>query len=287
MQTLETTHSIQPPPAPGGYLLPRNSQERRRLQIQGEITNPFTEALFVRAGIRPGMRILDLGCGVGEVSRIAARLAGPTGSVVGVDVDPAALDVARTRAFDEGLDNVTFSHRDICYDSIDGTFDAVVGRHILIHLQEPQRMLRRVAELLRPRGLAVFHEYDMSVTPPSSPELQLFNRMIGMGRQVVARVLRHPDLGAQMYRMMGEVGLEHPKSHAEFLIDGGPDNLICDWLAETMRAILPYLESAGVITAAELDVDSLAERLRTECQHSNRQFMSIALLVGTYARKAY
>ena len=64
--------------------------------------------IFAEAGIRPGMRVLDLGCGAGDVTFVAADLVGPEGSVVGVDRSPEALARARLRAGQRGLTQVRF-----------------------------------------------------------------------------------------------------------------------------------------------------------------------------------
>ena len=69
------------------YALPATDRERQRLMSQAEMVRPITRRLFVDAGIGPGMRVLDLGCGVGDVSLLLADLVGPTGEVVGVDRD--------------------------------------------------------------------------------------------------------------------------------------------------------------------------------------------------------
>ena len=74
------------------YLIGHTDHERRRLSLQAQALNPLTQAFFHRAGLIEGMRVLDLGCGVGEVSLIAARMAGPSGSVTGADMDPGALE---------------------------------------------------------------------------------------------------------------------------------------------------------------------------------------------------
>lgn len=75
-----------------------NDRERRRLALQGSILNPVTEQLLRRAGLASGMSVLDFGCGVGDVSMIAARLVGSGGRVTGLDLDEPALAIARERA---------------------------------------------------------------------------------------------------------------------------------------------------------------------------------------------
>ena len=89
--------------------------------------------VFCGAGVSAGMRVLDLGCGIGEVSLITARLVGPHGQVHGIDLDPAALEIARTRIRSAGHDHVTFEPVDLSDHSPSGPYDAVIGRHILIH----------------------------------------------------------------------------------------------------------------------------------------------------------
>jgi len=79
-----------------------------RLQLLARARRADTLELFGRAGIRPGLRCLDLGCGGGEVSFELARLTGPDGSVTGIDMDEVKLALAREAAGGKGLANVEF-----------------------------------------------------------------------------------------------------------------------------------------------------------------------------------
>ncbi len=83
--------------------------EVARLEVQGAALAPATRMIFAEAGIRPGMRVLDIGCGAGDVTFVAADLVGPDGSVVGVDRSPDALARARLRAEQRGLTQVSSS----------------------------------------------------------------------------------------------------------------------------------------------------------------------------------
>jgi ubiquinone/menaquinone biosynthesis C-methylase UbiE len=85
------------------YQLGHADVEIRRLLLQGRLYNDHTEHALHRAGLRPGMRVLDVGCGPGDVSFIAARLVGPTGTVVGVDASAEVIGLARGRAAEQGL----------------------------------------------------------------------------------------------------------------------------------------------------------------------------------------
>src|SRR5262252_9047081 len=97
----------------GAYVMGHDDRERRRLLVQASILNPLTEHLLRRAGISSGMHVLDIGCGVGDVSLLAARLVGRDGSVTSVDIDPAALETVEARASAEEMKNIECIHANI------------------------------------------------------------------------------------------------------------------------------------------------------------------------------
>src|SRR5262245_66690873 len=90
------------------YVLGHSDHELQRLQTQARVKDPITRSFFVDAGIRPGMRVLDVGSGAGDVAFLAAGLVGDTGEVVGVDRSEEALETARGRADERSLHNVSF-----------------------------------------------------------------------------------------------------------------------------------------------------------------------------------
>src|SRR6185437_10233635 len=89
-------------PSPSNYVLGQSVHEYERLMLQGRFLRPYTEKFFRAAGIVPGMRVLDIGSGMGDVSLLAADLVGPRGRVLGIDRDAAALNHAQRRAGEQG-----------------------------------------------------------------------------------------------------------------------------------------------------------------------------------------
>ena len=138
-----------------GYLLGRAASEIDRLRLQAEIYAPHSEHLFALAGVGPGMRVLDIGCGAGDVTMAAARLVGPSGSVIGVDLDADVLELARARAAEAGLGNVSFVRATLPDVALAEPVDALIGRLVLIHLTDPVDAVRRLTGLVRPGGVAV------------------------------------------------------------------------------------------------------------------------------------
>lgn len=134
-----------------------------RHEVTRDFPEPLTERLLLGAGIRRGMQILDLGCGDGDISLLAAKLTGPNGLVLGVDRDPEMLNAARNRAWREDLNHVYFLDAAVGDLPDVGPFDAVIGRHFLDHTEDPVATVRQAARLLRPGGVMAFHESSPAV----------------------------------------------------------------------------------------------------------------------------
>lgn len=177
------------------YLFDSSSDEYGRLTRQAALIAPMTERLFRDAGITPGMRVLDVGSGVGDVALLAGRLVGPHGSVVGVDIDGSALQTARARAGRLGLQNLTFIEADVRSADTGTHFDAAVGRLVLGYLADPAEALRAIAERVRPGGIVAFQELDLDPAVPSRsfPEGTLWDQT---GRLVVETFTRAGTQGA-------------------------------------------------------------------------------------------
>jgi ubiquinone/menaquinone biosynthesis C-methylase UbiE len=156
--------SVMPSAAPT-YILGQNSEAVQRLLRQGRLLDPFTRRLLADAGVSRGMAVLDLGCGAGDVSLLAAELVGEEGWVVGVDNNTSALEVAQARAEAADLSQVSFQSADIHELADTQQFDAIVGRLILQHIPEPATLLRQLLAHLRSGGLVAFQEYDI---PPQN-----------------------------------------------------------------------------------------------------------------------
>ena len=110
--------------------------------------NPFS-----LGALRPGERVVDVGCGAGIDSLIAARMVGPAGGVVGVDMTPGMLDRARSSAADMGAENVEF--RQGFAESLpvaDGWADVVISNGVLNLFPDKSAGLQEMARVLKPTG---------------------------------------------------------------------------------------------------------------------------------------
>jgi ubiquinone/menaquinone biosynthesis C-methylase UbiE len=139
------------------------------------------------------MRVLDIGCGAGDVSFLAADFVGPTGSVIGVDRSSDAVAVATSRATIAGLRNVRFQSAELDEMMLDAPADALVGRLVLMYSPAPVRTLRQLLTQVRSGGIVALHEFDMD-SARTSPPVPLVDTAIGRIRDALGSVRRkRPD----------------------------------------------------------------------------------------------
>ena len=245
------------------YIFEDRDAEQRRLDAQAGLLEPLTERVFRAAGLQPGMRVLELGSGAGHVAALASRLVGPGGHVLGIERDPQAVANARERAAAAALTNVEFLAGDVqTLEGVNGTFDAVVGRLILLYLPDSVEALRRAASRLRPGGLMVAHEADLAYDW-AAPQSALWSQVRGWFLETLAAAHVESRMGLRLYRCFVEAGLSAPTLTMEAIAAGGPEAPTWGW-ANLVRGVVPVMERFGVATAAEVDATTLAERLLAE-----------------------
>lgn len=162
-----------------GYVFDRTAAEYDRLRAQADIWVPLTERVLEQAGLTGGMRALDAGCGPGEVMRLMARRVGPEGHVTGIDIDAKVGNYGLSRLQAEETGNFAFHSTDLTKgEDVPGApFDLVFCRFLLIHMDDPVDMVRRLAALVKPGGTLVVMDYVMDAMQVSPPDPTL-NRSI-------------------------------------------------------------------------------------------------------------
>lgn len=274
------------------YVMGHSAQELDRLAEQAEHVREQSEQLLRTAGLAPGMRVLDVGTGPGDLAILAARMVGPQGAVVGLDHSPEVIALAQLRAAHEGMANVHFEACDITAlgDAselpariTDGPFDALVGRFILKHLPGPAAVLRRLIQHVAPSGIVAFQELDVRCTE-SDPSGALFRRNVHWLSAALQFVHVDPCGGAHQARIFREAGLPVPRVMLTAKIESAtPDAYIFRYMAETTRTLLPVIVRAGIASAEEVGIETLEERLRDEALQGDSTLINVGL-VGAYCR---
>lgn len=265
------------------YALGHSERELDRLSRQALAFRPLTKALFEQAGITRGMRVLDIGCGSGDVSFLAAELVGAEGEVVGVDRAADAVERATARRDSSGFKNVRFVQGDPTTTTFERPFDAVVGRLVLMYFADPLEALRRIAGHVGGGGLVVFQEFDMA-NCRSMPESRLYTQCMRWLVETLERTGARTRQGMELFRLFQEAGLRAPRMRHDALVDGGPGSAVYDMVVDVARSLLPVMEKLGIASASEVGIDTLADRMRTEVVAGGGVLVSPAL-VGAWSRK--
>jgi SAM-dependent methyltransferase len=247
------------------YALGQRGEEYERLARQAAQIDPFTERLFRAAGIGEGMKVLDVGCGAGHVAVLAARLVGPSGAVVAIDREPAVLEVARVHADRTGASNVTFVNDDFRTAALDGAFDAVVGRYVLMYQADPGDAVRRLAARLRPGGVMAFHEVDLPADgrsrptgawPPSALADELGDVIMAVWQATGTQT----RLGARLPSLLAGAGLEVSPELATEAISG-VGRQWAEGMVALVRSMEGIIREHGLADFDALELDTAVDRL--------------------------
>jgi SAM-dependent methyltransferase len=242
-------HSVLLRGTAGKYALATGEAADYRLRILHDLYGPGTRRVLLEAGLRSGMRVADLGCGVGMVTALLAELVGPGGYIVGIDASGAQLAQAGERLNGSGT-NVSFVEASATDTGLPpGSFDLVYCRFLLIHLAEPERALREMFALLRPGGILVCEDGDLTASgsePPSA--MGAFADL--WGRLGPRRGLDY-TLGRRLFQMVLAAGFATPEItfNQPVRARGESKRLLELSVAEAGPAFV----DAGLITADALD----------------------------------
>lgn len=223
--------------------------------MEQRLTASLSERMLDLAGLRPGMRVLDLATGRGEPAIGAARRVAPTGRVVGVDVSPGMLQMARARAEREGVGNLDLVVTNA--ETLDGVeaqgFDVTLARWGLMYMDSPMAALAAARRAMLPGGSIVVAVW---AEPERVPYFSLPRRALGTLRPLppvdpeVPGTFRYADLG-RLQRDFAAAGIT--VRHVE-------EMEVAVMEAATEDALIAWAQAFGM---ARLLEDSPAEEQRT------------------------
>jgi ubiquinone/menaquinone biosynthesis C-methylase UbiE len=181
-----------------------------------------TNAAFFLPYLRPGMRVLDCGCGPGTITIGLAQAVAP-GAVVGIDIEPGQIEAAQAQAAEQKNPNVSFQVASVYQiPFLDNSFDAAFGHSILEHVGRPLEALREIHRVLKPGGLIGLREIDQggNLLEPTSPILE---KSLELQEKVWRLNGGNPYLGRTLRALLAEAGFINIQASASYDSYGTPE----------------------------------------------------------------
>jgi ubiquinone/menaquinone biosynthesis C-methylase UbiE len=226
----------------------------------------FREGGFFLPHLRPGMSVLDVGCGPGSITVGLAEVVAP-GEVVGVDLQPSQVEQARARAMERGLTNSRFEVASAYQLPFpDASFDAAFAHVVLMHLREPVRALQEIHRVLRPGGAVGVRDPDFGtiLLVPASPLREQY-------RSLRDHVQQHnggdPFMARHHRRHLLEAGFERATATASVSTAGSPAECRA-WAAFLKGQLQGVARTALAEGWADRDsLDAMAQEIESWAEH--------------------
>jgi SAM-dependent methyltransferase len=248
------------------YILGTDAEELERLNFQHRVWSKDAFALWERAGLGRGQRILDLGCGPGFASFDLATIAGPGGKVVGLDLSTKYIAHARSQARAMGLANVEFVEAPFTdMDFEPRSFDAIYSRWAFAWINNVEEVVRQACTFLKTGGVFLSQEYLQWGTFRIVPERPEVQRIIDACRESWRAMDSEIDIAPSLPPILRRSGFEvsHTASIAQL---SAPGQMVWQWPASFLKIYSLKLIDMGLLTPSErkafLDVWPQVERDR-------------------------
>jgi SAM-dependent methyltransferase len=254
------------------YPLGSDDAEIARLDGQAALLAPATRLLLEAGGIVPGMRVLDLGTGLGHVAFDVAELVGPRGAVVGIDQSARLLEIAERRRRAADLDNVSFLAADVRTFRDGAPFDAIVGRLIVFHLPDAIEVLAHHSAALRQRGLILVVDVDGGAMR-AEPPVQLVTTIHDWCDEAFRSAGANPVVGTRLALLLRRAGAVDVSTLGvqAYLGPDDPDGPL--WAVGLVSSLAPLIIGKGIAAETDLGLDTLQDRVANELSANDAVFL--------------
>jgi len=220
-------------------------------------------ARFLLPHLRPGMRVLDVGCGPGSITVGLAEAVAP-GPVLGIDLaSDDVLASGRQAAADKGLGNVRFERADLFALQHPGGFDVVFAHQVLQHLARPIEALLAMRRLLGPGGIVAVRDSDYGTSTWNPPDARL-QRWLEIYHAIAARNGGEADAGRYLYGWLHAAGFADVSLSGTTWTFPGHDSVegwASSWAERTTRSNLA-VKAVEYAIASAAELEAIAEGFR-------------------------
>jgi SAM-dependent methyltransferase len=228
------------------------------------------------------MRVLDIGCGMGDVTIIAAQLVGSTGQVSSIDLDQASIETAQRRAAAFGFENTSFHRADIAEYVPSSPFDAIIGRLVLQFVPDPIAIIKRLYGMLRPGGVLALQEPTWKLWLTYTAHLPLRLAVTEAARNAFQAGGASTEMEQQLYQGFIAAGLRAPQLRVELPVGNSPE--LRSLRPDLFAALMPNTVSKGLPIDHLGDLNTLRDRLNKELDSQN-SFACYVALIGAFGHR--
>ncbi|MFD7947064.1 methyltransferase domain-containing protein [Streptomyces sp. NPDC059744] len=231
-------------------------------------------AAYLIGELRPGMAVLDVGCGPGTITADLAALVAP-GRVTAVDTTVEILDQAAEVAAERGLDNIEFTTADVHeLDFPDDSFDVVHAHQVLQHVGDPVQALREMRRVCRPGGIVAARDSDYAAMA-WYPEVPVMDEWQELYRRVARTNGGEPDAGRRLLSWARQAGFTDITPSAAAWCFATPENRVWWsglWADRTVGSVYAKLAVDGGHATTE-QLNGIAAAWRTWDEQDDAWFM--------------
>lgn len=255
----------------GSYLLATGERAVSRLDLLDRIFGPVSRDLLKAAGLVPGMRVAEIGCGTGQIALWIASQVSPHGSVLAVDASREQLQVVKSTAENAGIGNLSVREANAYKLGLPAeSFDLVYSRFLFCHLDNPAMALAEMRSILKPGGLLVCEDHDdggIFTEPPT----HAYQRMVEISAAMNRKLGLDSFIGLKLPELIRAAGFPHPSVRVNQLAFLRGEEK--EFWEVTLREAAAAIVGSGACTADELE--SICKEMQTIASDE-----SILLMLG-------
>ena len=265
------------------YVLGTHDEEVSRLGLQHRVWRPTVLECWKQARITVGSKVLDVGAGPGYATTDLAEIVGPTGEVVAVERSSKFVQATTERCRARALTNVEIHELDLMTDELPGVgYDFSWSRWVVAFVSDPALLIKKIAGALRPKGVAIFHEYagysSWTNVPPRPGHVKFRELVIETWRDSGGE----PDIGLELPALLAQHGLV-VRSATPHIFCLRPNDYMWQWPSVFIDVHAERLRELGRVD------DAFVAQVRAEladAEKSPNSLMLTPLVLEIIAEKA-